>query len=265
MFFKNLKISTLIITMSILLLNQPSIANTCERPPNKHQLDYIACPYEGLSVVEKKGKRGFVDLSGNIVIPIIYNDANSFSEGVAKVNKGGKTFFINHKGEILFQVPKTIEVLGDFSENLVVVKQNGKIGFMDKMGNIAIAFQYDNASSFREGLAAVVNNHKQGFINSQGQIVIPIQYDEATKFFDGLASVRIGNHWGVINQKGELVIPMIYDFIHIFKDTKTTDAKLNGEWIKIDKQGNQVNHLNQNENFNNGITHEKITNILNQQ
>lgn len=258
--FTYLKKLICLITLS-LLISQYSFANTCKRPPNKHHLDDIACSYDGLSVVDKKDKRGFVDLTGNIVVPIIYDDAYSFSNGVARVEKDNQTFFINTKGEMLFQVPNDIEVISDFKEELLIVKQNHKLGYMNKSGKMVIPFQYQNASDFREGFAVIVMNDKWGFINSQGKIVIPAQYDESTKFFDGLASVKVGDKWGVINTKGELVIPMIYDFIHLFKDSDITDAQFNGEWIKIDKQGNKVNMANK--NFEKGIRHKKILEILN--
>ncbi|MBK7505881.1 MAG: WG repeat-containing protein [Bacteroidetes bacterium] len=37
---------------------------------------------EGLAVVEKEGKYGFFDKAGKLVIPIIYDDAQDFSDGL---------------------------------------------------------------------------------------------------------------------------------------------------------------------------------------
>lgn len=237
-----------------------SLANTCQRPINKHRLSHIACPYEGLSKVEKRGKVGFVDLAGNIIIPIIYDDASSFSEGLAEVELDNQTAFIDHQGQTVFTLSNDIQVLSDFKEGLLVIKQNGKIGFMDKTGSVAIKPSYDNASEFRENLAVVVIDGKWGFIDKTGKIVIKTQYDEAHKFFGGLAGVRMGDTWGAINPQGELVIPMIYDFIGHFKDN-IADAKLDGEWLKIDKQGNRID--DDNPDYNQGIRHQKILNIIN--
>lgn len=243
-----------------IVLPQTRLADTNQRPPNKYKLDYIACAYEGLSVVEKNAKWGFVDLSGNLVIPLIYDDACSFSEGLAKVKKDEMTFIINTKGETVIAVPLDIEVLDDFKEGLMVVKKHDKLGFMDKTGHIIINFQYQNASSFREGLAVVVINDKRGFIDKTGHLVIPAQYDDSSKFFDGLASVKINDKWGVIDKQGQLVIPMIYDFISHFHHSETTDAQFNGEWIKIDKQGHQV--ADDLDDHHQGICHQKVNEIL---
>ena len=43
----------------------------------------------------------------------------------------------------------------DFSEGLAAVKIGGKVGFINKAGEIVINPQFDNAGSFSEGLARV--------------------------------------------------------------------------------------------------------------
>lgn len=257
------KISHSFTTFWTSLFSKNNNVDTCKRPPNNHNLDYIACPYEGFSVVQKGDKAGFVDLSGNLIIPLIYDAARSFSDGLAEVKINEQTFFIDPQGNTVIQIPNTIEVISEFKEGLLGVKQNNKIGFMDKKGNIAINFQYDNASNFREGLAVVAINHKQGFIDKVGKLVIPFKYDETQKFFNGIANVRIGNKWGSINQQGELIIPMIYDFIGNFNDSEIADAQLNGHWIKIDKKGNPIQTELKPQEFNTSIRHKKILNILN--
>ncbi|WP_126330777.1 WG repeat-containing protein [Moraxella cuniculi] len=257
------KVSYLVAMLLPFLFSQNSHANPCKRPSNKHELDYISCPSEGFSRAEKGNKAGFVDLSGNLVIPLIYDNVNLFSDGLAEVEKDGKIFFINHQGNIVIEIPDGVEVISEFKEGFVVIKQSSKIGFMDKTGKIIIDFQYDNASDFREGLAIVEKNNKSGFIDKTGTLVIPFNYDETSKFFNGVASVRIGNRWGAINNKGELIIPMIYDFISYFKDGEITDAQLNGEWIKIDKQGKPIKENLEFKESDKGVRHQKILEILN--
>ena len=40
---------------------------------------------EGLAKVEKDGKFGFIDIKGNLTIPLSYTDVQSFSDGLAVV------------------------------------------------------------------------------------------------------------------------------------------------------------------------------------
>ena len=50
---------------------------------------------EGLAYHGKNGKYGFIDQSGNFVIPSIYDDASNFSEGFAAVKQKGKWGYIS--------------------------------------------------------------------------------------------------------------------------------------------------------------------------
>lgn len=76
------------------------------------------------------------------------------------------------------------------SENLASVEQNGKYGFMDPTGKIAIPIQYDFAIDFSAGLAVVDQHGKSGFIDKMGKTIIPFEYDDAWSFSEGLASVE---------------------------------------------------------------------------
>lgn len=89
----------------------------CKRPPNLYGFDDIACPYDGFSKVEKNAKYGFVDLNGQILIPADYDDATSFSEGLAELVQNGQSFFINTQGKKVFSVDKNIDVISDFHES----------------------------------------------------------------------------------------------------------------------------------------------------
>ena len=54
--------------------------------------------YEGMLRVEKNKKYGFVNKAKELVIPIKYDAANSFSEGLALVELRNKRFYIDKTG-----------------------------------------------------------------------------------------------------------------------------------------------------------------------
>jgi len=92
-----------------------------------------------------ESKNGFVDSAGHLVIPMIYNSAGNFSEGMAAVSKksGGRNFFygyIDRSGKEV--IPFSFESADEFSEGLAAVKLNGKWGFIDKEGNVVIPYKY---------------------------------------------------------------------------------------------------------------------------
>lgn len=93
-------------------------------------------------------------------------------------------------------VPPTYENAWPYFEGLAPVKLNGKWGYIDPSGKIAIAPQFEDGAPrysigvFREGLAEVKIGSQWGFINKEGRVVIPPRFDAAFGFSNGLAEVR---------------------------------------------------------------------------
>ena len=52
---------------------------------------------------ELNGKWGYIDLYGNVVLPLIYDDASFFSEGRVEVKKDGKWGFIDLNGNEIIE------------------------------------------------------------------------------------------------------------------------------------------------------------------
>ncbi len=154
------------------------------------------------------GKWGFCDKAFREVIPCIYEDADSFSEGLARVRKSGKWGFINKTGREV--IPCIYEHAFSFSEGLASVRKSGKWGFIDKSGREVIPCLYDHVYSFSEGLAAVRISDKWGFINKFGREVIPCLYDHVYSFSEGLAIVKKSNKYGYVIKSGKEVIPCKY-------------------------------------------------------
>ena len=53
---------------------------------------------EGFARVDLNGKWGFIDIKGNMAIPAIYERAEDFCEGLASVDVKGKCGYIDTKG-----------------------------------------------------------------------------------------------------------------------------------------------------------------------
>ena len=69
--------------------------------------------------------------------------------------------------------------------------------------------KYDNMQPFHEGLAAVLSNGKWGFIDPLGRIAIPLMYDEVGEgFYQSLAPVKLNGKLFLINKEGEEVVPI---------------------------------------------------------
>jgi len=147
-----------------------------------------------------------------------YDQIYEFKEGMAKVKLNGRYGFIN---EEYFEIIPVIynEIHKNFSEGFVCCTKNGKVGYLDKNGNIVVPFKYDNSigsmglgpcGEFREGRAEVWKNGKKGFIDYLGNEVIPIIYDDACCFCEGLAPVKKDGRWGYVDKEGKTIVPFIY-------------------------------------------------------
>src|SRR5262245_26129532 len=70
----------------------------------------------GLFPIFQKGKTGFIDKKGQVVITPQFDAADVFSEGLALVSVGGKYGFINTKGELV--INPQFESANSFSEGM---------------------------------------------------------------------------------------------------------------------------------------------------
>jgi hypothetical protein len=91
---------------------------------------------------------------------------------------------------------------------LFPVQIEGKYGFIDKTGKLAIKADFGGASRFSEGLAAVQprKGGKVGYIDETGKPVIPLEFDLADPFSEGYAAVMINQLWGYIDKTGKIVV-----------------------------------------------------------
>src|SRR5829696_5439716 len=75
--------------------------------------------------------------------------------------------------------------------HLFPVAKNGKAGFIDQTGRIAIPLRFDDVRPFHEGLAGVRVRDDWGYIDTSGKFVIKPQFFEISPFSENLASVGV--------------------------------------------------------------------------
>jgi hypothetical protein len=110
------------------------------------------------SVATGRGQlNGLIDTDGKFVIPPRYSEVRRPSDGLARVELGGKWGFTNLAG--LEVVPPTFAEAHDFSEGLAAVntgsKNKPKWGYIDVSGRVVIAPMFSWAGAFTKGLGAV--------------------------------------------------------------------------------------------------------------
>lgn len=187
---------------------------------------------------------GFLGSDGRIVIPMKFDKAGEFHDGLAKVLENGKWGFINKNGNRI--IPPIYELARDFSDGLAAVKKNGKWLFVNKRGDVVISTNYETVEDFSEGLVAVCKNGKWGFIDKNGNVVVPIKFDYVRAYQEGMAVVsemdEYGNcsNYGLINVKGDIIIPMQYDWIPNGFQEGLAVVKKDDRWGFVDKYGHST-------------------------
>jgi hypothetical protein len=169
--------------------------------------------------IEKNGSWGFVDNNGNIVISCIYENVDSFKDGIAFVYNNCRTVHpngedvanpqfrdckqgaVNIQGKLV--IPIEYDFIGDFNENGIAIAfrdglgfhyydrytYGGKLGFIDKMGKAITPF-YKEGILLRPGndFSILSLDGKVGLLNKrENRIIVPVFYDEiksTNKYYD---------------------------------------------------------------------------------
>lgn len=184
---------------------------------------------DNLFPVMDRGKGGYIDRDGKIIIPLCFEEVGAFSEGLARFERDGRWGYIDTKGDVVIE-PK-FPWAEEFREGLARVQvsgsqlgYDGRWGFIDKTGAVVVPADYadtlgetsnigsdDDESAFHEGLALVVKNYKYGFVDKNGEPIVPPQFEYAGPFSEGLApaAIKAGEitFWGYIDRTGKWVIP----------------------------------------------------------
>jgi hypothetical protein len=176
--------------------------------------------------------------------------AEPFSEGVANIQRGDRSFVIDHSGHTLFSLDAPpfaghVTVSGSFHEGLCSFLQPVgdffRSGYMTKAGKIAVKPIFEDASVFSEQLAAVKLPGKGfGYINGRGKFIIEPRFSGATDFHEGLAGVKVGEKWGFIDKTGRFVISPKYTKVGTFSEALAPVEISDQKWIYIDHAGQSV-------------------------
>ena len=157
--------------------------------------DQLSLFSEGYAAVCKNGKWGYIDKTGQEVIPCKYDWANPFHEGLAsvRISYDSGYGFIDTTGREVIRHRREIEVPGEFSEGLVVVKNEFNNHF----------FVLD-----REGRKVFQGAYGEGHYTPYGSFgMMPFVYPAyIEKFIDGKLYIPKGESgYKVYNTKGKKI------------------------------------------------------------
>lgn len=154
-------------------------------------------------------------------------------ENVAHLYKDGCNILISH----------TLLSLIDLV--LIPIEKDGKIGYINSVGDIIVSPCFDQAIGFfvnRESIVSVRKGKKWGVIDTDGKEILPFEYIWIWPSKDSsLASVQTYNGWSVIDAKShEVIIPEgEYELIDGFR-YEYARVKNNDLWGLVNSSGSLV-------------------------
>ena len=155
----------------------------------------------GYAAAKIDEKWGVVDLQLNWLIPPEHDGI--VQDELGRCYSNGAVFARDNSKVCLYVdgiiADERYEDARPFSdEGYAAVKLNGKWGFIDREGNVAIGFMFDDALSFGQHLAAVRQGEHWGYISLSGIMVIEPVFLEAKSFSNGSAPVLTERGWQFI-------------------------------------------------------------------
>lgn len=176
--------------------------------------------HEGLCAVKINEKWGYIDYTGKLVIDTLFDRAFGFHEnGLASVEKGKESWFINMKGE---KVIAAEEIITGFECNRAVVVKNGKKCLIDKTGKIICNLNVDSIIcnfSKTDNLATILKDNKAAKIDTMGNIVLSTNYSYIGCFINDLTMVKKrdkGDKVGMIDYYGNEIISISHDNLFFY-------------------------------------------------
>ena len=195
----------------------------------------------------RDGKSGYIDATGELVIPLRFDRAARFADGLAAVAVEESRFFIDEAAEVAFSFPPVAEYVLPFSEAKALFclhPSHGEgFGFLDRKGRVAIPAVYLNADYFSGGLAVVMvsgNNAegKHGLIGHGGNMIVEPAYDCILGFaeHDDLTVFRLDGKYGVMDKAGHHVIESILPGAKNVQEGIMGAQDANGKWGLLEPQ-----------------------------
>jgi tetratricopeptide (TPR) repeat protein len=187
-------------------------------------------------VTSADSKSALIDSSKNIMIQpgqfiISYLSNNVYAIKNEAYGENLQIRLYNVKLNKYLNLKPFQDVSSNFSDGLLAVLINKKVGYINENGDFmvepiydraALNFTYMDGDEGGDGEGYYSENNMSSFynncslINSNKNSIESQIWKSSYDFSDGLAAIKIGEKHGFINNKGQIVIPIIYDYAEAF-------------------------------------------------
>ncbi len=205
-------------------------------PPMFEYADFFS---QGLAAVLTDRGFGYIDMTGRFKVEPGFDHASGFSDGLGRVLSDSGYGYVDLEGRLVVE-PHYDQALR-FSSGMAAVEKDGRWGFIDRAGNLSVSLRFRDARSPSEGLAAVRQGGSWGFIDAKTNWELLPQYEWVQSFRGGLACVaeRLGDdlRYGFINKDGRFKVPAEYEAATGSFSEGLAAVKKDGKWGYVDQTG----------------------------
>lgn len=136
-----------------------------------------------LIMVRKNDQYGYINRQGEVAIPLNYDRAQAFGDGLALVKLGENAFWIDETGAKVLDRPEGY-TSHPFQQGVAAIRSSeGRWGLMDKQGNFITSCQWENILRYAftvNRIACVTRDGQEGFISKTGTLLTGRMYPEGT-------------------------------------------------------------------------------------
>ncbi len=247
--------------------DKKGVVSLAGKPVTKLVYDTILPFREGMAIVgtlqrgrfKTRGKYGFINKEGRLVVPMVHYYVSSFSEGLASIDAGYlHIMYVNQQGDTAismrggfgedFQGGMAAVGVGDELGGILIKDGNpfrNRRNFIDTQGNLLIPARYDSIGEYvHYGIRTVKRHGKYGFLDTTGREVLPPAFDDidhdSSYFWGNRRRVGRNGRFGFVDTyTGRLVVPLRYEGSLPSQDLACW-LKLDGKWGLVSFLGRTV-------------------------
>lgn len=205
---------------------------------------------DGLALVSRNQKWGYVNAKGQEQIPCIYDDAIQFEKGSAAVRKGDNSFCISTTGETVSGCTLRYAQWEQISEwnqqpyikDRRIVRRGQSYGLTNSNGVLIVPLIYETINCIQvryqknpchQQFYKVRRHGKWGIMDKNGKEVLPCIYDMVDDHFKGeknVLSVEKSKSYGLLDSNMKWVIPCRYEALNPYSIPGMIIFSKNNKW-----------------------------------
>lgn len=163
----------------------------------------------------------------------LFDSCEDFHQGYAKVQKDGKSNYIDTTGKFLFN--KWYDDCQKYdSGNLAWIRENGKENLLDSNQVPVLSEWYDYIGYIdSKGLISVENNGKSNYLNLKGEVLLPEWFDYCFSYEGEYFKVKKDNKYNLISIDGNFLLKEWYSYCGSI-DTGMVVVSNDDKWNYVD-------------------------------